>query len=231
MRLDEDERGVQRVKVGKRNDLVQAVGRIQILELVENGALLAANELHLRVHGPRLDLSLRHPCLQQRLAEDVLADRGPEPIRALRQALERRGRGMHAVVAHVRHRLQAQLLPLGQDLPAQRVRRSLRRVRRAQHLAAEVRPRQRRRVPLHRVVVDLRARLRELRAHGHEEAVEGIDLGLALNLDGATVESTAELHLVSLVPKSIETVSINTQELAGTHGIVDKAVGKSSLPR
>jgi hypothetical protein len=96
--------------------------------------------------------------------------------------------------------------------------------------ASEVRPGKVLRVELDHVVVDRSSGGHELAAHGHEEAVEGVDLGLALNLDGAAVETTAELHLVGAVPQSIKTIGIDTKELAGIHGVVDKAVGKSSLP-
>mmetsp|Transcript_92043 Transcript_92043/g.265633 ORF Transcript_92043/g.265633 Transcript_92043/m.265633 type:complete len:221 (-) Transcript_92043:103-765(-) len=218
MRLDEHEGRVHRIELGQLDELRQAISTVHVLELVEDGPLLAVTDADLRVNRPSLDQGLRQARLEHHLAEYIVLDGSAEPIVALREALERRGRSMHAVVPDVRLCLQAQLLPLGQNLPAQRVRRCILRVRGAQDLSTEVLPRQRRGVPLDGVVVDLRARLRELRAHGHEEAVEDVHGVLALHLNQAAVEAAAELdqllRVLRLGPRVVHGVSVDAQVLA-----------------
>ena len=76
------------------------------------------------------------------------------------------------VVADVGLGGEAELLPVGVDRAAERASFGGRWVRRTEHLAAEVLPRELRRVPLDEVVVDGGARLGELLAHGHVEAVD-----------------------------------------------------------
>mmetsp|Transcript_92038 Transcript_92038/g.265615 ORF Transcript_92038/g.265615 Transcript_92038/m.265615 type:complete len:221 (-) Transcript_92038:103-765(-) len=218
MRLDKDEGRVQRVQLRQLDDLLEAVSGVHVLELIEDRPLLALTDADLRVDRPRCDQGLRQAGGEHRLAEDVVLDGRAQPIVALREAFEGRGRRVHAVVAHVRLRLQAELLPLGQDLPAQRVCRRLFWVSGAQDLAAEVLPRELPGVPLDGVVVDLRARFRELRAHGHEEAVEDVDGLLALDLHEAAVEAAAELdqllRVLRLGPRVVHGVSVDAQVLA-----------------
>ena len=66
-----------------------------------------------------------------------LVDRAAEPVEALRQPLERRGRAVHAVVADVGLRREAELLPPRAHLLAHRARLRLLGVRRAEHLPAK----------------------------------------------------------------------------------------------
>lgn len=84
---------------------------------------------------------------------------------------------------------------------------------------------------LNHIVVDGGSRSHKLATHGHEESVEHVDLGLVLVLDGAAVESAAELHLVGTVPDSIQAISIHAQVLASIHSVEHKVISKSSLPR
>ena len=62
--------------------------------------------------------------------------------------------------------------------------------------------------------MDGSTRSNELGSHGHEKAVENIDGLLAGNLYLTTVKSTSELHLLALRPGSIETVSVDAENLA-----------------
>jgi len=79
---------------------------------------------------------------------------------------------MHAIVPNVGLPWQAQRLPVLENLLPNRPVCRLGRVRRAQHLAAEVGPRQRPLLPLHRKVVDRRPILGVRLPHRHEEAVD-----------------------------------------------------------
>mmetsp|Transcript_47966 Transcript_47966/g.148048 ORF Transcript_47966/g.148048 Transcript_47966/m.148048 type:complete len:237 (-) Transcript_47966:378-1088(-) len=215
--------------------LVEARRGVQVLEGVEERPLLVARDLHLRIHGPGLDHGLLDAGADEGLAVGVPAARRLQPVHALRQALERRGGGVNAVVAHVGLGLQAQVLPVREDLAAQGVLRRLLGVGGPQDLAAEVLPRELRLVPLHGVVVDAAAGRRELAAHGHEEAVEDVHRRLPRHLHEAAIEAAAKLHelaaLLGSRPGRVELIGRTAKLLAGIHGVEDDALRKGVVPR
>merc|ERR1712166_927034 len=74
----------------------------------------------------------------------------------------------------------------------------------------------------------------ELSAHGHEEGVEGVDGGLALELDKAAVEASSELdHLASLLdiaPDLFELLGVQVEVLAGIHGVHGASLSENGGP-
>eukprot|EP00754_Rhynchopus_humris_P014011 Rhum_TRINITY_DN14361_c0_g1::Rhum_TRINITY_DN14361_c0_g1_i1::g.83099::m.83099 len=233
-RFGSERREGSRSQGGERRGLGDAVLGVEVLQLVEDRLLLALlARRHLRVHGPRLDRLRRHAGVQELLAEGVVSHVHLQPVRALRERLERRRRRVHGVVADVRHSRQAEVRPVVEHGPAQGASRGVSRVRGSQHLATEVLPLRRRRVEVHRVVVDRRSRERELRAHLHEEAVERVDR-LVLNVDLAAVEATAELHqllvLLGLSPQLVEAGGVDVQLLARVHRVEHVAGLQGVLP-
>eukprot|EP00756_Hemistasia_phaeocysticola_P026421 Hpha_TRINITY_DN16060_c0_g3::TRINITY_DN16060_c0_g3_i2::g.119442::m.119442 len=215
--------------------LLEARGGVHVLKSVEQRALLALSVLlRLGVNAPLLDELGGQALLHSQAAEGVRLDLRAQPVQALSKALERARAGVHGVVAGVRHRLQSELLPVLEHLTAERRRRRLGRVGRAQQLAPELGPRHVLGVPVHDVVVDGLTRHGELGAHRHEETVEGEEGLLTLHLDQGAVEPATKLHaLVRLLrrrPQLVQTVAVDVQLLAGLDGVVDVALGQSILP-
>merc|ERR1740123_2642937 len=140
---------------------------------------------------------------------------------------------MHTVVAHVWLRLETKILPFCQYLATQRVCWCFRWVGWSKQIPTEICPRQRCRIPLDRIVKDLRTWFRELRPHGHEEAVEDVEC-LATSLDETAVETAAKLHKLlvslSLCPLFIQAISIDPQLRTTVHSIEDLARCQSILP-
>mmetsp|Transcript_23918 Transcript_23918/g.94903 ORF Transcript_23918/g.94903 Transcript_23918/m.94903 type:complete len:251 (+) Transcript_23918:82-834(+) len=122
------------------------VGRVDVLGQVEGRARAAVGELEHGVFEEVLeDAAL---CfvpdgeLGQVEARRVLVEREIEPDEALAERLERSGRAVDAVVGRVGRVRQAERLPLGENLGAQRAGGRFGGVRRADDLFAERRPRE-----------------------------------------------------------------------------------------
>mmetsp|Transcript_29595 Transcript_29595/g.61687 ORF Transcript_29595/g.61687 Transcript_29595/m.61687 type:complete len:365 (+) Transcript_29595:57-1151(+) len=213
--------------------LIGARRHIQVLELIEEGALLASINLHLRVYGPSLNRRLLHTSPNESLAVAVLSAPLLKPVHALGKAFERRGRGMHAVVPNVGLAGQAQILPIGKDLATERVLGRILGISRPQHLAAEVLPAKLGLIPFHGVVVDCLPRRGEGASHGHEEGVEDVEL-LAIHVHEAAIEATPKLLqlpcLLRLAPSGIEFLGRAAELLAGIQSIEDNALLQRIFP-
>ena len=233
VRLDETEGGVFDGEA-ELAELFDAFVGVERLNGIEERALLAIRERHLRIHHAVHNPFLRATVAQHCLGERVLGDRDLEPVAALRHRLKRRCRGVNSVVPRVRHLLQAELLPVRHHNPTERVRRGLRRVGRSENLVTEILPRKRSGLPLDDVVVDREARGGELGAHRHEEAIEDVDRVLALHLNQTAVEAAAELDellgLLADAPLGVHLVGGDAQFGAAIQGVEDIAVGQGFGP-
>eukprot|EP00964_Phaeocystis_antarctica_P130853 scaffold94732_cov63-Phaeocystis_antarctica.AAC.2 len=182
VRLDEEE-GLVHGELGRVLERVAA----QLLRLLEHrrhrevlhgveerhrGAL----PLHLRVLGPREQRVLLDARVHDRGGRLVLIDRRRQPVQPLDQRLERARAAVHGVPPDVRPLGEPQLLPVVENVSAQRAHPCGRRVGGTEHARAELLPRQRRRVPLHRVVVDGGTWLDVVGLHGGIEAVDHVDV-------------------------------------------------------
>mmetsp|Transcript_22826 Transcript_22826/g.58225 ORF Transcript_22826/g.58225 Transcript_22826/m.58225 type:complete len:221 (+) Transcript_22826:82-744(+) len=207
------------------NALLEAVAAVQILEQVEEGLLLALEEDG-GVVAPGLDGAHRNAQGEQGLAEVVRLDGDAQPVRALSQRLEGARGGVQAVVARVRLRVEAEVLPVLEDGVAQGLRVGRLGVRAAEDLAAEVGPGHAVGVPLDLVEVDGFARHGKLRAHPGVEAVDDVD---AVNL--AAVEATAKLQEGLPLLERIVLVTKAVHAAAQLCGAVHQVVNKPLLQR
>ena len=198
--------------VGRRDGLARldGVGKVHVLELVEDRAALAAGALvgqqHLRIIEPVLDHLLADPIVQERAVKGVGGRVDLQPVDALCQPLERRRREVNRVVRGGRWAWEVEAVPLGVELATDRARRRRAGVGGAEHLGAEVRPRQPGGVKLDLVVVDAAVGGDELGAGRHEETVDGVgrlaeEDGAArergvLDVDLAAVEASTDLDRV-----------------------------------
>mmetsp|Transcript_31542 Transcript_31542/g.72490 ORF Transcript_31542/g.72490 Transcript_31542/m.72490 type:complete len:246 (-) Transcript_31542:16-753(-) len=142
---------------------------------------------------------------------------------------------MHAIVPNVGLPWQAQRLPVLENLLPNRPVCRLGRVRRAQHLAAEVGPRQRPLLPLHRKVVDRRPILGVRLPHRHEEAVDHKQVrwihgggcrkpncrrdGGGGCFDLARIEPAAKLDQLPCSPPRLELLPVHAKLAAGVEGV------------
>ena len=132
------------VYVNQRGDARSAV---HVFNQVEERRILAV--IHdLRVDRPVLKRGDRDASGDASLAERVRRDGATQPIAALGQGLERRGGGVHAIVADVTRAREAEGLPLRGDLAAEGGRRRVDWVGRPKARSAKIGPGSLRLIPL-----------------------------------------------------------------------------------
>mmetsp|Transcript_6612 Transcript_6612/g.10140 ORF Transcript_6612/g.10140 Transcript_6612/m.10140 type:complete len:219 (+) Transcript_6612:367-1023(+) len=136
---------------------------------------------------------------------------------------------MHAVLADGGDRVKSERLPVGEDGGAKGTLGRVSWIRGAQHLAAECPPVEHCGVELHHEVVDGGAGDHEGGAHGHEEAIEDVNV-----LHLAAVEPAAKFDelviLLSFLPLGVQAGGVDAQALAGIQGIKHLAVGQRRRP-
>mmetsp|Transcript_19987 Transcript_19987/g.23952 ORF Transcript_19987/g.23952 Transcript_19987/m.23952 type:complete len:331 (+) Transcript_19987:83-1075(+) len=211
----------------------KAVVRVCILECVKQAGLDLVRGLctvfNLRVGTPVNDGREGNASTEECSTKAVLLHCLSEPVHALSKCLEWGCRCVDSIVSSVGDLLQPKLLPLRHDQPPHAISWGVSRVCRSENGASEISPGQVLGVPFDNVVVDASAGKDKLRPHGHEEAVENVDV-----LDKTAVETATKLdQLVSLLclsPLLVELLRVHTELCTAVNCVVHDALVESCLP-